>query len=395
MTLSRILFLAVPLSALLSFGSPPAFAAVSCGEPCQRLIQEARTFEGQGKYQEALEKYRAAQKTDPQASQPIAMESGLMLQLTAKVAPEKAGVLRDAARGLAMRALALAPDDPIARETLRVLDDDGPSPLHQANPEAAPLINEAESYFAQRNYREALKKYQAAMKADPQLSFAWVGAGDCYYMQQDWANAESLFRRATEIEARNSHAWRYLADTLFNLGKFDAAEAALLSAIVADPSQHPNWIKLASIRERQGMPLKRLALQRGVRVVVNEDGKYTVNIDEPVAKKQDSPDFGVRLMLGVSEVKLRGENKAAQAWDIELASWREALLVADELKANTGQDLSDPALRQIQAMARDGQLEPAILLLMFRQSYRPALEAWVAAHPRGVKEFIDRYGLRP
>jgi tetratricopeptide (TPR) repeat protein len=391
MTLSRTLFLTV----LLTFGSAPAFAAVSCGEPCQRLIHEARALEGQGKYQEALEKYRAAQKADPQASQPIAMESGLMLQLTAKVAPEKAGVLRDAARGLAMRALALAPDDPIARETLRVLDDDGPSPLHVANREAASLVDEAESYFAQRNYREALKKYQAAMKADPQLSFAWVGAGDCYYEQQDWANAESLFRRATEIEPRNSHAWRYLADTLFNLGKFDAVEAALLSAIVADPSQHPNWIKLASIRERQGMPLKRLALQRGVRVVANEDGKYTVNIDEPVAKKQDTPDFGMRLMLGVSEVKLRGENKAAQAWDIELTSWREALLVADELKANTGKDLSDPALRQMQAMARDGQLEPAILLLMFRQSYRPALEAWVAAHPRGVKEFIDRYGLRP
>jgi tetratricopeptide (TPR) repeat protein len=214
-------------------------------------------------------------------------------------------------------------------------------------------------------------------------------------MQQDWANAESLFRRATEIEPRNSHAWRYLADTLFYLGKFDAAEAALLSAIVADPSQHPNWIKLASIRERQGMPLKRLALERGVRVVVKEDGNYNVNIDEPADKNKETPDFGMRLMLGVVEVNLREKNKAAQAWDIELTSWREALQVADELKASTGKDLSDPALRQIQAMARDGQLEPAILILMFRQSYRPALEAWVAAHPRGVKEFIDRYGVRP
>jgi tetratricopeptide (TPR) repeat protein len=395
MTLSRTLFLAALLSALLSIGSPAAYAAVSCGEPCQRLLLEAQALEGQAKYQEALEKYRAAQKADPQASQPIAMESGLMLNLAAKVAPEKAAVWRDAARGLARRALAVAPDDPVALETLRVLDDDGPSPLHQANPEAAPLVNEAESYFAQRNYGEALKKYQAAMKADPQLSFAWVGAGDCYYAQQDWANAESLFRRATEIEPRNSHAWRYLADTLFKVGKFDAAEAALLSAIAADPSQQPNWIKLASIRERQRMPLKRLALQRGVRVVVNKDGKYTVNIDEPADKNKETPDFGMRLMLGVSEVKLRGENKAAQAWNIELTSWREALLVADELKANTGKDLSDPALRQIQAMARDGQLEPAILILMFRQSYRPALEAWLAAHPRGVKEFIDRYGLRP
>jgi tetratricopeptide (TPR) repeat protein len=391
MTLSRILFLAV----LLAFGSPTAFAAVICGEPCQRLIQEARAFEGQGKYQEALEKLRAAQKADPQASLPIAMESSLVLRLSANVAPDKTAAWRDAARGLAMRALAVAPDDPIARETLRVLDDDGPSPLHQANPEAAPLVNEAEAYFAQRNYGEALKKYQAAMKADPQLSFAWVGAGDCYYAQQDWANAESLFRRATEIEPRNSHAWRYLADTLFYLGKFDDAEAALLSAIVADPSQQPNWIKLASIRERQRMPLKRLGLERGGQAVQNADGTYTLKMVEPADKKTDTPDFAVRVMLGVGEVNLRRAGKAAKPYEIELASWRDALKVADEMKASTGKDLSDPALRQIQAMARDGQLEPAILLLMFRQSYRPALEAWGAANPRGVKEFIDRYGLRP
>jgi tetratricopeptide (TPR) repeat protein len=388
-------FRILTLAALLAYGSPAAFAAVICSEPCQRLMQEAQALDGRGKYDEALEKFRAAQKADPQASLPISMEAMLVQRLSSHVPPEKTEEWRNAARGLATRALALEPDDPIARETLRVLDDGGSSPLHEANREAAAFVAEAESQFAQRNYREALKKYQAAMKADPQLSYAWVGAGDCYYAQQDWPNAESMFRRATEIEPRNSQAWRFLADTLFNLGKFDAVEAALLSAIVADPSQHPNWIKLASIRERQGMPLKRLALERGVQVVVKNDGNYGVNIDEPADKQTDTPDFAMRLMLGVSEVNVREKNKAAKPYEIELASWREALRVADELKASTGKDPSDPALRQIQVLARDGQLEPAILILMFRQSYRSALDAWLAAHPSGVKEFVDRYGLRP
>ena len=49
----------------------------------------------------------------------------------------------------------------------------------------------------------------------------------------------------------------------------------------------------------------------------------------------------------------------------------------------------------MQALAKDGQLEPAILLLMFRQSYRPALNAWLGANTGGVKGFIDRYGLQP
>jgi tetratricopeptide (TPR) repeat protein len=322
------------------------------------------------------------------------MEASLLLRLSERV-PEKTAEWREAARGLANRALSVAQDDPIAHEVLRSLDDDGASPLHVANREAAAFLSEAESQFGQRHYQEALKNYEAAMKADPQLSFAWVGAGDCYFAQQDWAQAETLFRRATEIEPRNSQAWRYLADTLANMGKFDAAEKALLSAIAADPSQRPNWIKLAWVREQQRLPLKALALRRGVRVTANPDGKYTLNIDEADLKTADAPDSAVRLMLGAVEANMRVTNKSAKPYDIELEAWRGAMKVADELKASTGKDLSDPALRQMQALARDGQLEPAILILMFRQSYRPALDAWLAAHPGGVKEFIDRYGLQP
>jgi tetratricopeptide (TPR) repeat protein len=395
MTHLRTLALAVLLALGGSAASAGDYTSLGCNDACQRMLVEAQALEGQGKYQEALEKYRTAQKAEPQASLPFSMEAGLVEKLSANLAADKAAQWRAAARGLANRALALAPDDPIARETLRRLDDDGPSPLHVANREAAALMAEAEAQFSQRHFREALEKYEAAMKADPQYSGAWVGAADCYFMQKDWPHAETLFRRATAIEPHNSQAWRYLADTLFNQGQFNAAEAALMSAIVADPSQQPNWIKLASMRAQQGLPLKQLGFQRGVRVVAKNEGKYEVNIDEPADKKTDTPDFAVRLMLGAVEANMRKANKGATPYEIELAAWRDAMKVADELKTNTGKDLGDPALRQIQALARAGQLEPAILILMFRQSYRPALDAWVAAHPGGVKEFIDRFGLRP
>ena len=57
--------------------------------------------------------------------------------------------------------------------------------------------------------------------------------------------------------------------------------------------------------------------------------------------------------------------------------------------------MSDPALLAMQGLARDGQLEPAIFVLLYKESYRPEYERWLAAHPGGVKAFIDRYGLRP
>ena len=383
------------LAVLLALAAP-AFAQNQCGDACMGMLREAHTLENQGKYQEALDKYRAAEKAEPLASFPFSSEAALILTLSARVKPELAEEWRKAARAQANRALKLWPDDPIALETLRLLDD-APTPLHAPNPQAASLLAEGELQFSQAHYPEALRKYQAAAQADPAYSVAWVNAGDCYFAQKDWPQAEAMFRRAVEIEPRNSQGWRYLADTLAAQGKLAAAEAALYSAIAADPSQRPNWTKLASLRAHQGKPLKPLALRRGVRVSQGADGKYTVNLDEWAAKQADTPDFAMRVMLGADEAKLRSDDKAGtkSAYEIELQAWRDTLKVADELKASTGKDPADPALQRMQALARDGQLEPAILLLQFRQAYRPALEAWLAANPDGVKTFVERYGVTP
>jgi tetratricopeptide (TPR) repeat protein len=44
---------------------------------------------------------------------------------------------------------------------------------------------------------------------------------------------------------------------------------------------------------------------------------------------------------------------------------------------------------------RAAEIEPAILALLYRRAYAPALDAWQAAHPGGVQAFIDRHGLCP
>ncbi len=385
------------LAALLAFFNAGATAAMQCGEPCRTLMRDAHVLEGQGKYQEALDKYKAAEQADPQASLPVSLQAGLMFKLSSVAPKDKAAQVRQTARALAERATTLAADDPIAHEVLRMLDDDGVSPLHTPNPRAAKLLAEGSALFAQRKPKEALRKYEAAMEADPKVSSAWVGAADCYFMQGDWPRAEDLFRRATEIEPHNAQAWRFLSDALLAQGQRAPAEAALYASIAADPSQRPSWGKLARLRAAAGLPLKSLAFRRGVRVEQEADGKFAVHIDESVAGKEDTPNYAMRLLLGMSESNQRQSESAASKspFEIELGAWRTALKVMDETKALGDQRVTDPALLQMQALAKDGQLEPAILLLMFRQSYRPALNAWLAANPGGVKGFIDRYGLQP
>lgn len=396
MTSLRVLTLAAFFAVVHVAAAPSAHADIGCGQPCRGLVLEAQALEGSARYQEALTKYKAAEQADPTASIPLSLAAGLVLKLSTVAPQDKAPQLRDMARALAERAMLLATDDPVAQEVLRMLDDPAPPPLHQPNARAAKLMAEGEAAFARQDIKVALSKYEATMLADPQYSSAWVAAGNCRYAQRDWKGAEALFRQATLIEPHNAQAWRYLSDSLFYQDKRGAAEAMLYKAIEADPSQRPNWSKLARYRAGAGLPLKALGLRRGVRVAENADGKYVISLDSQT-EAEKTPDHAFRLALGMTEVALRTQDKDKRksAFEIELEAWRLALKIADEAEANSGAGILDPGLLQVRALAREGQLEPAILLLMFRQAYRPALQAWMAANPGGVKYFIDRYGVMP
>ena len=389
MTLLRPLILAAAVALCL-----PAFAADPCKEDCRRLVAEGHALDSQGKHTEALQKIKEAETLAPNASLPQSAAASVFYRLSTVAKPDKVEEMRRLARGLAGRAIALDPANPIAHEVLRLLDD-GPSPLRAPSPQAAALLASAEKHFAQGNYKEALAGYEAVQWADPQYSFAWVGAGNAYFVQKDLVKAEAQFRRATEIEPGNAQAWRFLGSALREQGKFEASEAALLSAIAADPSQRPSWGMLAQVRARGQQALKPLALRRGARVAQGADGKFTIEV-EPQGG-QTTPDHAIRLARAMAEANIRNGDKtgAKSAYEIELASWRMALKIAGEAKAKTGEGITDPGLLTMQALEGDGQLEAAILLLQFRQAYRPELERWLAANPGGVKAFIDRYGLQP
>jgi tetratricopeptide (TPR) repeat protein len=381
---------------LLAAAMPAAHAADPCSDACHALVREGHALQAQGQYPQAYAKFKAASDASPRASIPASSAAALMVAMSASAKPEQADKLRAGARDMASQALRMAPDDPAAQEVLRMLDDATPSPLHMLAPDLARIHAEGEALFAQQRYPEALARYEAVMRADPAYSIAWVNAGDCWYMQKDAARAAALFRRATEIEPRNAQAWRFLADALASQGQRAAAESALMAGIGADPAQRPTWRKLGEARGAAA-PLAPLSLRRGSRVTRGADGKFQVNIDDWALKDPQTPDAAIRLTLAITEASVRqaAADKTPDAYDVELEAWRTALKVADELKTNSGKDLTDPALLTMQMLAREGQLEAAILLLLYRESYRAALERWRAAHPDGVKTFIARYKLQP
>jgi len=80
---------------------------------------------------------------------------------------------------------------------------------------------------------------------------------------------------------------------------------------------------------------------------------------------------------------------------MELAVWKAAMNVADEIAANGGEALTDPGLIAMHTLAKADQLEAALLILRYKESYRPEFEAWKKAHPNGIRKFVDTWGLQP
>lgn len=385
------------LALTLALTTPAAWSATPCIDVCQALVDEGTALSYQSKQQQAYEKFKAAIAAAPDATWPLVSAATMLIDLSWHSAEPQAGKLRDQAEALTRQALRLEPGNPMTQDILRQILDGPVLTAHTPPPAASAALRQAEALFTQRQFDAARAQYETVMALDPLWELAWIGAGDCYFVQQDWARAEAQFRRATEIAPQNAQGWRFLADSLARQGKRDPAAQALYRAVMANPADRNTWSHLASVRAAQHMPLRPLHLERGSHVSVGADGKYKVNMDNTGVRKDSTPDLAFALSLALAEVNARTADtgKIKKVYDIELEAWRTALKIADETSAASGKTLTDPALLQMQAMHRDGQLEPALLILSYRPPYRAAFDTWLATHPDGVKTFIDRYGLQP
>ena len=95
-------------------------------------------------------------------------------------------------------------------------------------------------------YRDAIKLYSDAIKAEPLDARAWANSGWAYYQLKDYQEAISRCNKALEIAPRLVGVWENKARILLHgLGKKQEAGECLAEAIKIDPS-------LAEVYEQRG-----------------------------------------------------------------------------------------------------------------------------------------------
>jgi len=368
-------------------------------ERCQALSREGQALKVDNKYNEALAKYREAASADPKASMPLSLMAGLFLEASGLTDPKNVESYRNQAKALAQEALGRQADDPMALEVLRGLSGETRESVGSSSTEARKAYDEAESWYGKGQYPEALERYLAAFAKDPTFAKAVLYAGDCHFALKAFAKAEACYLKATELDPNDAQAWRFLADAQVSLQRpLGEVKANLLKAIAAQPNYLPAWARYEEVRKMEGTPLK--VFRPEVRAGLVKDpktGKATIQLAE---LKQDdgSLDSPLWLAYGVSLVAAETDVSKGEAprspFQAQLYAWEKTLAIAQEL-APEKKPIKDPTLNQFKAFGEAKHLETAILLFLYRESFRPDLEAWKKKNPKAIASFLEVFSLRP
>jgi tetratricopeptide (TPR) repeat protein len=133
-----------------------------------------------------------------------------------------------AAQNSCENALAAAPDDPVLREQLAVLD--------QLSGDLA----------------GAATNVQRAVSILPSHSEAWAQMGVILAKQQRYEDAAMAFRRAFQLDPRDVWSLQNLAQSLKDLGRRDEAIREYRHALAVNPRFGPAWLGLGQMFEEMG-----------------------------------------------------------------------------------------------------------------------------------------------
>ncbi len=126
---------------------------------------------------------------------------------------------------------------------------------------AAKALEEAVVFQAEKKYREAIRSYDAALKADPRVFSAAYGRAMAFQRMNNATEALGAFKQALALNPDHQDSYARAAEIALGLKRFTEAAALLDRAIARNP-RYVSWYDLMA-RVLYGQERYRDALQYG------------------------------------------------------------------------------------------------------------------------------------
>ncbi|MFV0387840.1 MAG: tetratricopeptide repeat protein [Pyrinomonadaceae bacterium] len=134
-----------------------------------------------------------------------------------------------------LRAKKLGFSNSISESFLQMFKDGAFEGSNKPATEAEKELSEAETYFSQGNFDEAIVHYKKSLALDPKMYSAALFMGDAYFKKNDFENAESAYKKAIQIDPNKETAYRYSATPLMHQKKYDEALPRYVEAFIIAP----------------------------------------------------------------------------------------------------------------------------------------------------------------
>ncbi len=93
--------------------------------------------------------------------------------------------------------------------------------------DANTFFDQGKRFQNQKNFKEAARKYEKAVQADPNYAAAHSNLGFSYRQQGKFDKAVQSYKKAISLNPKLAEAHEYLGEAYAEMGKFDRAEKEL------------------------------------------------------------------------------------------------------------------------------------------------------------------------
>ena len=262
------------------------------------------------------------------------------------------------------------------------------------SPRIERLLREAEPPFQARDYATAEKRYEEALKVDPNDYLALLGWGDAAFFRGDPAAALERYERASRANPSDHRSWYYRGNALVELNRGGDALDAYARALALRPRHAPMLDGIELRAKRLGVRLRVDLFSPSASVIQNDDGSITIRtVPEPhwVA-------YGACKALWMGEPSRRKEVLGTEEHPFTTMEETECLATLVILYAavrDRGDAEDEPALDRLVEIAEAGLLDAFILYELGTRIWAHAVLMAPDSLREEVAHLVRRFFLTP
>jgi tetratricopeptide (TPR) repeat protein len=250
-------------------------------------------------------------------------------------------------------------------------------------------LNEGDSYYKARKFKEALICYQKAVEAEPQSAMAWFGKSQSLVMCLKYPEAIISCNKTLELDPKNAATWFLKSFSHGVLGEYQEALDSCTKGLELDPENNMVWCTRGQYLYSLGR-LEEALESFGTALKMNPENEHFKLVNEKVKKWLQRDGQSAEFANTVLAFLQQGGNKEA------LIAYQESLKLNPRTVTKAfDKDFALAHLENPEKILQEQekskvQDQPQITLELSQKEYEFSREAWVEVILRNKGKTIAR-----